>query len=242
MKKIWIITKRELASFFDSLIAYILLIAFLGFSGFFTWIFGADVFFSGQASLASFFSIAYWSLFFFIPLITMRMLAEEKKTGTLDLMLTKAVSDRQLVVGKFLACLLLIVIALICTLPYYLTVSNLGDIDHGAVISGYIALILMSGAYIAIGIYASSNTNNQIVSALLSLLIALFFHVIFGVIAGSTSGTLSSVSNFLSVRTHFESMTRGVVDSKDLLFFLSIMLLGIVMAEVNLAKRMIKGS
>jgi ABC-2 type transport system permease protein len=242
MNKVWIITKRELGSFFDSLIAYILLIAFLGFSGFFTWMYGADVFFSGQASLASFFNIAYWTLFLFIPLITMRMLAEEKRSGTLDLMLTKAVSDRQIVLGKFMACVLLIFVALLCTIPYYLTVASIGNVDHGSIICGYLALLLLSGAYIAIGIYASSTTNNQIVAAMLALLISLLFHLIFAVIAGSTQGVLAELMSFLSTTTHFDSMTRGVIDSKDLLFFFSIMVMGIVMAEVNLAKRAISGS
>lgn len=242
MNKVWIITRRELASFFDSLIAYILLIAFLGFSGFFTWMYGADVFFSGQASLSSFFSIAYWSLFLFIPLITMRMLAEERRSGTLDLMLTKAVSDRQIVLGKFLACLCLIGIALLCTIPYYVTISNLGHVDHGAILCGYLALFLMSGAYIAVGIFASSTTGNQIVAAMLALLISLIFHLIFAIISGSTTGIMAELTGFLSTGTHFESMIRGVIDSKDLLFFLSIMVMGIVMAEVNLAKRALSGN
>src|SRR4030065_2633891 len=99
MKTIWIITKRELNSFFDSLIAFIMIILFLGFSGFFTWISGSDIFLIGQASLRPFFSIAYWTLFFFIPALTMRMLAEEKSSGTIELLLTRAVSDRQVVMG-----------------------------------------------------------------------------------------------------------------------------------------------
>ena len=99
MKIIWIITKRELSSFFDSLIAFIMIVLFLGFSGFFTWISGSDIFLIGQASLRSFFAIAYWTLFFFIPALTMRMLAEEKKSGTLEMLLTKPVTDRQVIIG-----------------------------------------------------------------------------------------------------------------------------------------------
>ncbi len=102
MNKIWIITTRELSSFFDSLIAYIMIVLFLGFSGFFTWISGSDIFLVGQASLRSFFSIAYWTLFFFIPALTMRLISEEKKSGTIEMLLTKAVSDRQVIIGKYL--------------------------------------------------------------------------------------------------------------------------------------------
>ena len=106
MRTVWIIAQRELGSFFDSLIAYIMLLLFLGFSGLFTWLVGSDVFMVGQASLRSFFGIAYWTLFFFAPALTMRLLAEEKRSGTLELLLTKAVSDRQVVIGKFLATLI----------------------------------------------------------------------------------------------------------------------------------------
>ena len=137
MKTIWIIAKRELNSFFDSLIAFIMIILFLGFSGFFTWISGSDIFMIGQASLQSFFSIAYWTLFFFIPALTMRLIAEEKKTGTIEMLLTKAVTDRQVILGKYLATLILIAIALLFTLPYVITISKLGDIDTGGVICGY---------------------------------------------------------------------------------------------------------
>ncbi len=237
MRTIWIITQRELQSFFDSLIAYILLVAFLGFSGFFTWLYGSDVFFVGQASMQSFFSIAYWTLFFFIPALTMRMLAEEKRAGTIELLLTKSVTDRQLVIGKFLACLLLIAIALLFTLPYYFTINSLGEVDHGAIWCGYLGLILMSAVYISIGIFTSSTTNNQIVAFLSALFIGLFFHIIFDVLASSFTGTMGEVFSTLSLSTHYESLTRGVIDTKDLIYFLSIIVLGIVLSEVSLSKR-----
>ena len=176
MNPIWIIAKRELNSFFDSLVAYIMLIAFLGFSGFFTWLFGGDIFFVKEASLQVFFGVAFWTLFIFIPAITMRQLAEERKTGTIEMLLTKSVNNRQMVLGKWLACFLLVAIALLFTLPYYFTVASLGEIDHGATISGYLALLLMSAMYVSIGIFASSLTNNQIVAFLLALMIGIFFH------------------------------------------------------------------
>ncbi len=237
MKQIWIITKRELQAIFDSLMAYIMIVAFLGFSGFFTWLYGADVFFVGQASMQTFFGIAYWTLFFFIPALTMKLIAEEKKTGTLEILLTKPVTDWQIIWGKFLATLLLIIIALALTLPYYITIWNLGPIDHGAVWTGYLGLILMSSAYISIGIFTSSVTNNQIVAFLLALLIGIFFHIIFGVLAGSLSGFLGSIFNYLSLSTHYESISRGVIDSKDIIYFLSIILLGLIGSEAVLAKR-----
>ena len=226
MRAIWTIAKRELNSFFDSLMAYIMLIAFLGFSGFFTWLFGADIFFVKQASLQSFFSIAYWTLFFFIPALTMRQFAEENRAGTIEVVL-----------GKFLSTFVLILIALVLTLPYYITVANLGSIDHGAVWSGYLGLILMSAAYISVGIFTSSVSNNQIVSYLLALFIGIFFQIIFSMLSNNFSGFIGETLSFLSVSTHFDSISRGVIDSKDLLFFFSLIFLGLILTEANLSKK-----
>ncbi len=237
MNTIWILTKREFRSFFDSLIAYILLVLFLGISGFFTWLFGSDVFLVGQASLGAFFSIAYWTLFFFIPALTMRLLAEEIRSGTIELLLTRAITDRQIIMGKFLSTLMLILVALVFTIPYVITIASIGNLDIGAVLCGYLGLLLMSGTYISIGIWASSITRNQIVAYLISLFAGLFFHLIFDMLSSSFTGLFGQVFNFLSMRTHFDSISRGVLDSGDLIYFLSIIVLGIFLSEISLAKR-----
>ena len=237
MNPIWTIAKRELASFFDSLAAYILIVAFLAFTGLFTWLMVQDVFLRKQADLMAFFNVAYWSLFLFIPAITMRQFAEEKKTGTIELLLTKNITNRQLVVGKFLACLLMVCIALLFTLPYYVTVANIGNIDHGATICGYLALILMSAMYISLGIFASSLTNNQVVAFLLSLIIGIFFHFIFGMLAFSSSGVLGDLFDTLSLNSHYDSISRGIIDTKDLIYFASMILVGIALSEINISKR-----
>jgi ABC-2 type transport system permease protein len=237
MNKILLITQRELNSFFDSLIAFIMIVLFLGFSGFFTWIYGSDIFMMGQADLRGFFSIAYWTLFFFTPALTMRLIAEEKKTGTLEMLLTKAVSDRQVIIGKYLAAVLLICIALAFTLPYAITLSKIGNLDAGGAICGYFALVLMSAAYASIGMFTSSITSNQIVALLSALFIGLFFHIIFGVIAGGMTGTIGQIINSLSLSVHFESLSRGVVDSRDIIYFGSIIFLGLFFTEVSLAGR-----
>jgi ABC-2 type transport system permease protein len=237
MKEIWIIGRREFNSFFDSLVAYILLIAFLGFSGFFTWFFGSDIFYRKQADLQVFFSVALWTLFIFIPAITMKQVADEKKTGTIELILTKAVTDRQFVLGKFLACFLLVLVALLFTLPYYITVANIGNIDHGATIAGYLGLLLLSAAYISIGIFASSLSSNQIVAFLLALLIGICFQFLFNVVSASFTGWLGEFFANLSVTNHFESIKRGVIDSKDIVYFLSITVLGLLLSELIISKR-----
>ena len=237
MHAIWIIAKRELDSFFDSLTAYIMLVLFLGFSGFFTWLLGADIFLVGQATLESFFNVAFWTLFFFIPALTMRLLAEENKTGTLELLLTKAVTDRQVVLGKFTSAFLLVVIALAFTLPYVITIANLGNIDVGQVLCGYLGMLLMSAMYISIGLYTSSITSNQVVAFLAALFIGLFFHILFGIIAQQFTGWIGQVFEILSVTNHIESMSRGVLDTRDLIYFFSVTFVGIMLAEVSLAKR-----
>jgi len=237
MKQVWVITKRELATFFNSLMAYIMMVAFLGFSGFFTWLYGADIFFIKQASLQAFFSIAYWTLFFFIPAITMRLFAEENRSGTIELLLTKPVSDWKIIYGKFLATLLLIVLALVLTAPYYITVSQLGKVDHGAVWSGYLGLILISASYIGIGLFTSSISNNQIVAYLLALFIGIFFQIIFGMLGSNMTGISGEILNYMSVSSHFESISRGVIDSRDLIFFLSVMFIGLLFTEANLMKK-----
>lgn len=237
MDKIWIIAKRELASFFDSLIAYVMIILFLGMSGFFTWLFGNNIFLINQASLQVFFGIGFWTLFFFIPAITMRMLAEETRSGTIELLSTKAITDWQIVGGKFLACLLLVMIALFCTLPYYITVSQLGSVDHGGIIGGYLGLILLSAGYISIGLFASSVTNNQIVAFLMALFIGIFFQILFDVMGSSFRGGLGTALNYLSMRAHFESLSRGVIDSRDIVYFLSITLVGLLFSQSMLSRR-----
>ncbi len=237
MQTIWILSLREFRSFFDSLIAYMMLVLFLGISGFFTWLFGTDVFLIGQASLGAFFSIAYWTLFFFIPALTMRLLAEEIRSGTIELLLTRAVTDRQVILGKFLSTVMLIAVALLFTLPYVITIGSIGNLDLGAVLCGYLGLFLMSSAYISIGLWASSITRNQIVAYLLSLFIGLFFHLLFGMLASGFTGFTGQLFNSLSMREHFDSMSRGVLDSGDLVYFLTLIVLGLFLSEVSLTRR-----
>ncbi len=237
MNAIWTIAKQELRSHFDSLMAYILLTLFLGFTGLFTWLYGNDIFMINQATLQVFFGIAYMTLFFVIPSLTMKSLAEETRTGTIELLLTKPITHQQIVMGKFFATFMLVSIALALTIPYYITVANLGNIDHGAVISGYFGLLLMSCSYIGIGLFASSISNNQIVSFLTALIIGVFFHIIFGVLGSHFTGIAGKIFYYLSMNTHFESISRGVIDTKDLIYFLSIAFSGIFMAEKSLQSK-----
>ena len=238
MHAVWTICKREVNAFFDSLTAYVLLVIFLGLSGTFTWLFGqGDVFFVGQASLQTFFQVAFWTLFFFIPAVTMGMISEERRSGTLELLATKPLDDLQIVAGKWLAAWSLVAIALVFTLPYYATVAQLGPIDHGATVSGYIGLLLVSAVYVSIGIFASSLTSNQIVAFLLSLLVAVFLHLLFGQMAAVLPDAAANVAEFLDLQGHFQTMARGVIDMASVLYTLSLTLVGGLAATLSLKSR-----
>ena len=235
-KSVFIIAFKELASFFDSLIAYVMIVLFLGFNGFFTWFYGSDIFFVGQASLDVFFGFSFWILFFFIPALTMRLVAEEKKTGTIELLLTKSITDREFVLGKFLSVCIMVFICLFCTISYPLTLSNIGNIDLGAVLGGYVGLFLLSMSYIGIGIFASSISNSQIVAFLISIFIGLFFQLIFEVVGSSSTGLLGEIFYNLSSANHFQSFTKGIFDTRDILFFVFISFLGIYLSEFYIKK------
>jgi len=237
MKQIWIISNRELRSFFDSLIAYILFTIFFVICGYFIWFGQRNIFVIGQADMRSFFEIAHILFIVFIPAITMKMIADERSSGTIELLLTKPITDWQFVFGKYLASLLLISITLAFTFIYYISISTLGPIDHGEVWTGYFGLILMSSAYISLGIMCSTITKNQVESFLLALVINLVFFLIFGLLSMFISGIFAETINYLSFRNHFESISRGVIDSKDLIYFISITLIGLIISGSLLAKR-----
>lgn len=237
MSPVWVLTKRELSSYFNSLIGYIILAIFLILAGLFTWLIGSDVFFRQQADLAVFFFWAQWILLLVIPAITMKQIAEERRSGTIELLLTKNLSSRQLVLGKFLASFLMVCITLAFTLPYYYTITQLGNADHGALLGGYFGLLLLSAAYTAIGIFASSITNNQIIAFLLALFICVVFQLLLGFIAQFSGGFIEDLLSTLSMSEHFQSISRGVLDTKDIIYFGSIVFLFLFLAEIMVERR-----
>lgn len=240
MNKVLIITSKEFRGYFDSLMAYIMLFIFLGLTGFFTWLYGTDVFYTNTASLSPFFQTAYWTLFLFIPALTMKHIAEELKTGTIELLLTKPISYWQVIAGKFFATWLLILVSLALTIPWYITIANLGPIDHGTVITGYLGLLLMSGAYISIGIFTSSLTQNQIVAFLLALIGGIFFQILFSMLASVFDGTLGNIFEYLDLRGHYDNITRGIIDSRDFIYFISVIFIALAGAEASLLKKNLK--
>lgn len=221
---------REIKSFFGSPIGYLVIAIFLLLNGLFLWVFEGDfnILDSGFADLGPFFTLAPWILIFLIPAVTMRSFSDEKKQGTLELLLTKPVTIWQIVNGKFFGALLLIVIAIIPTLIYVWVVYGLGlpegNIDLGSTLGSYFGLLFLIAAYSAIGIFTSTLSDNQIVAFILSVFLCFFFYFGFEGLAGyltSIEGTVSS----LGMDSHFKSMGRGVLDTRDILYFVSVTVL-----------------
>jgi ABC-2 type transport system permease protein len=226
--------RKELKSFFTSPVAYVILTLFLLITG---WFFASSLFLVGQADMRDLFSviipIAYM---FFIPAISMRLLSEEKKSGTLELLVTMPVRDSEIVLGKYLATLGLLASALILSLSYPLTLAFLGDPDGGAIFGGYIGLFLMGASYLAIGLFTSGLTENQIVAFITGFVIIFVLWMLDKVLI-FFPGSMASVIEYLSVTYHFENIARGVVDTRDLLYYLSIIVVFLFLAVRTMESR-----
>lgn len=236
--------KKELASFFSSLIGYLTIIVFLVLTGLMLWVFKSDfnILDYGFAGMDGLFIIGPFLYLFLIPAITMRMFAEEKKNGTMELLLTKPLSEMKLIWAKFLAGFTLVFISLLPTLICYISVFTLGDpvgnIDTGSVAGSYIGLLLLGAAFVAIGLFASSITNNQIVAFILAALMSAFMHLGFEAIYHM--GFLGDADLFvrsLGMSYHYESISRGVIDTRDVIYFASIITLFLMATRIVLQSR-----
>lgn len=221
------IMKRELGGYFTSPIAYVFLVIFLILTGFFTFTVG-NFFERGEASLVSFFTWHPWLYLFLVPAVGMRLWSEERRLGTMELLLTMPITTWQAIVGKFLASWLFLALALVLTFPVVITVNYLGSPDNGVIAAGYVGSLMLSGTYLAISCMTSALTRNQVISFIISVVICLFF-----ILAGYTPVTdlltrwanpvVVNVIAAFSVMTHFEGFQRGVLDTRDILFFVSLM-------------------
>lgn len=226
MKSTLTIAKRELRGYFASPVAFVFIVIFLLLAGFFTFMV-AGFFERGEANLAAFFSWHPWLYLFLVPAVGMRMWSEERRLGTIELLLTMPVTPWQAIVGKFLASWVVVSVALVLTFPVVITVNYLGNPDNGVIFAGYLGSMLMAGSYLAISAMTSAMTRNQVVSFILAVVISLFL-----ILAGFPPVTnlltswaptwlVEGVAAF-SVMTHFESIQKGVLDSRDVLYFLSV--------------------
>jgi ABC-2 type transport system permease protein len=219
LETIYVLFKKELLGYFNSPIAYIFIGVFL-ITG--NWLFFKNFFLIGQANLRPYFDLLPWIFLFLSPAITMRLWAEEKKSGTIEFLLTLPVTDWQVVLAKFLGALVFLAISLVLSISLPLSVGQLGNIDWGPVIGGYIGALFLGGAYLAVGLFISSLTKNQII-AFLAGLAACFAAFIIGegfVLMGAP-GSLAPLLRFLGLGSHFYSIARGVIDSKDIIYYCS---------------------
>ena len=220
------IAKRELAAYFESPVAYVFLVIFLLLAGFFTFTFGG-FFERGEASLAAFFNWLPWLFLFLVPAAGMRLWSEERRLGTIELLLTMPVAAWQAIVGKFLASWLFLIVALALTFPMIITVNWLGDPDNGVILSGYVGAALLAGAYLAISCMTSALTRNQVIAFILAVLLCLLlilvgFTPLTDLLARWASPWLvESVAKF-SVLTNYDGFQKGVLDSRGLLYFASV--------------------
>lgn len=221
---------REIKSFFGSPVGYLVIGVFLIVNGLFLWVFEGDynILNSGFADLSPFFTLAPWILIFLIPAVTMRSFSDERKQGTMELLLTKPLSIWEIVNGKFLGALLLIVLAIIPTLIYVKVISDLGlpegNIDLGSTIGSYFGLLFLIAAYSSIGIFTSTLSENQIVSFIIAVFLCFFFYYGFEAVAALFPG-FSQIIAVFGMQNHFKSISRGVIDTRDVLYFISITIL-----------------
>ena len=233
MKETWTLARRELQAYFDSPAAYVVLSVFLLLTG---WFFSSALFLENVASLRSMFDTAPLLFIFFIPAITMSLFAEERRSGTLELLLTMPVTDTQVIAGKLLAAVLLMLSAISMTLIYAITVAFLGDIDGGATVGGYIGLVLFGITCSAIGLYTSSLTRNQIVAFILGFaIIAVLF--LLDKVTFFFPPAVAGVLEYLGIHHHYQNLLRGVIDTRDVLYYVSVSTFAFLLTVYNLAKR-----
>ena len=234
---------KEITGFFTSWVAYIIMAAFMLLTGLFLWVFPeSSILDYGYAGLDSFFNIAPYLFIFLVPAITMRAIAEEKKEGTFELLATRPLSDWDILFGKFLACLAIVLLTLLPTLIYYFSIHQLGitngNIDTGAVIGSYIGLVLLTSAFTSIGLFTSSLSNNQIISFTIAVFLCFFSFSGFDSISSIIS--LQQIGSFLTelgINQHYQSVSRGVLDTRDLIYFLSFTALFLFLSKTILGAR-----
>lgn len=223
---------KEIRSFFNSITGYLVIVVYLVINSVFLWLFPGsfNILDAGYSGIDTLFIISPWVFMFLIPAITMRMFADEKRAGTMELLLTKPLTDLQIVWAKFSAGFILVLFSLLPTLVYYISIVQLGNpvgnIDSGGTFGSYIGLLLLGASYVSIGVFSSSLTDNQIVAFLIAVFICFIFYIGFDELAGlELFGNGDLVILNLGINEHYTSLSRGVVDSRDVLYFLSLVVI-----------------
>jgi ABC-2 type transport system permease protein len=227
--------QKELRAYWNSPIAYIFIGVFLVTS---FWFFFRTFFLMGQADMRGFFDLLPWIFLFLIPALTMRIWSEEYKQGTIELLMTSSLSMRSIVLGKFFAVVLFFLLAMAATLSLPLSVSLVGNLDIGATMAGYIGSLLLGISYIAIGVFISSCTKNQIVAFIMSVVVCFIFFIIGQpIVIFALPGFIAPIFEFISLGAHYDSIVRGVVDTRDVIYYLSIIGLFLYLNKLSLLAR-----
>lgn len=227
------IFRKELRSYFNSAVAYVVIVVFLAILG---WFHTSNLFLANVASLRLVFELIPIVFLFVIPAITMRLLSEERKAGTIELLTTKPLHDSEIVLGKFFAAWALVGVALLLTLVYYISIAALGNIDNGPVIGGYFGLILMAGVYVAVGLFASSLTDNQVVAFIIGFIFVFILFMLDKVLM-YVPESFTSIVEFLGIDFHLSNIARGVIDSRDVIYFLSLLGVTLYLTVLSLERR-----
>ncbi len=236
--------KKEIQAFLGSLIGYIVIIVFITIMGLIMWVFPGDlnVMDSEYASLSPLFTMAPWIFMFLIPAVTMRLFADENRSGTIELLLTKPLTDLQIILSKYSAGLLLVIFSLLPTLIYYLSIyylgSPVGNLDQGGSWGSYLGLLFLASGFVAIGLFASSLSDNQVIAFIIAVFLSFIFFIGFDFISSlDLFGAVDLLIMKLGINEHYASMSRGVIDSRDALYFLSMIAFFIMLTRLKLSAR-----
>jgi len=236
--------KKEIQAFLGSLIGYIVIIVFITIMGLIMWVFPGDlnVLDSEYASLSPLFTMAPWIFMFLIPAVTMRLFADENRSGTIELLLTKPLTDLQIILSKYFAGLILVIFSLLPTLIYYLSIyylgSPVGNIDQGGSWGSYLGLLFLASGFVAIGLFSSSLSDNQVIAFIIAVFFSFFFFIGFDFISSlDLFGSVDLLIMKLGINEHYASMSRGVIDSRDALYFLSLIAFFIMLTRLKLSSR-----
>jgi|TARA_B110000503_G_C7152487_1_gene415823 ABC-2 type transport system permease protein len=236
--------KKEIQSFLGSLIGYIVIIVFLTIMSLIMWVFPSDynILDNEYATLGPLFSLAPWVFMFLIPSVTMRLFADENKTGTIELLLTKPLTDLQIISAKYLAGVLLVLFSLLPTLIYYIVIYQLGapegNLDQGGTWGSYLGLLFLASGFVAIGLFSSSLSDNQVISFIIAVFLSFFAYIGFDFISSlALFGSFDLFVQKLGISEHYGSMSRGVIDSRDALYFLSVIAFFFMLTKLKLSSR-----
>ena len=233
---------KEIRGFLGSLIGHIVVVVFLLLTGLFVWVFPENILDTGYADLGPLFFIAPWVFLFLVPAVTMRSFSEERRTGTIEFLLTKPLSELQIVLAKYVAAVVLVIFALLPTLVYWFTVHELavpkGNVDTGGIIGSYIGLLFLGACFAAIGLLSSALTDSQIVAFLIAVFLCFILYMGFELMTDFQSfGALEGPLKSIGIHSHYQSMSRGVVDLRDVLYYLATIVIFLLVTRTVLQSR-----